>query len=34
MILIYNGFLVDITENRNNVHEAIVDYYNKYILCV
>ena len=33
-MLIYNGFLVDITENRNNVHEAIVDYYNKNILCV
>lgn len=26
-ILIYNGYLVDITENRNNVKKAFSDYY-------
>jgi hypothetical protein len=33
-ILVYNGYLVDITENRNNIHKVFIDYYNNNIKII
>lgn len=29
-ILVVNCYIVDIKENRDNIHDAILDYYNNY----